>query len=100
MRFVASSGYFYTAVGIGIVGAHATKNLTSADFERAGAAFCARPWADVGTADPYASGYCFGSAYVPSLLGAFGLAGDDQLVEYAGSIGQDTVRCAGRSDAP
>ena len=93
VRFVASSGYFYAAAGLGLIKQGCPTNLTRESFVKAGNSFCGQPWALVNTSH-YASMYCFLSAYVPSLLSAFGLGGEDRHVEYAGSLGGSEVSWA------
>jgi hypothetical protein len=92
VRFIAGSAFFYTAYGLGLVGWDESKNLTRAQFDQAGSAFCAKPWAAV-KADPFAAAYCFSSAYVGSMLGAFGLDASP-TVEFARKLGGATVSWA------
>mmetsp|Transcript_47120 Transcript_47120/g.123661 ORF Transcript_47120/g.123661 Transcript_47120/m.123661 type:complete len:80 (+) Transcript_47120:1213-1452(+) len=57
-----------------------------------GRAWCARPWADV--ASKYTGSTCFMSAYVPSLLEAYGIAANSTDVTYVDTLGGFNVAWA------
>ena len=84
-RVPQSSGYFYVAQGIGLLGRDEVKSLGIGDFEAAGKHFCQKSWRDV--AAKYAESYCFGSAYIPALLRAYGVVDDNsKTVTFARKI--------------
>lgn len=78
----AVSAYFFLANGLGLVEWDEAKALSTAQIEAAGDVWCRRPYSEV--ASRFASAWCFSSAYVPSLLGAYGVPRDDRTsVTYA-----------------
>ena len=83
--FYAVSGYFYTANSLGLLGWDDERSLSAAQIATAGGEWCAQNWSSV--AGQYRSGVCFSSAYIPSLLAAYGIARDDaSAVTYARKI--------------
>ena len=80
VRFFASDFFFYVANGIGLVSWNGQWDGSWAEFAAAGRTFCGRHWSEV--ASEYAADFCFGSAYVPALLGAYGIPADSRVVTY------------------
>jgi hypothetical protein len=80
VRFFASDFFFYVANGIGLVSWNGRWEGSWAEFAAAGRAFCGRRWDEV--ASKYAADFCFGSAYVPALLGAYGIPADSTAGTY------------------
>ena len=80
VRFFASDFFFYVANGIGLVSWNGQWDGSRAEFAAAGRTFCGRHWSEV--ASEYAADFCFGSAYVPALLGAYGIPADSRVVTY------------------
>ena len=62
-------------------GVDGVPDVTLDDIVAAGRAWCARPWSEV--AGKYTASYCFSSAYIVELLGAYGVAHDSAQVSYS-----------------
>lgn len=93
--FYAGSAFWYTVNGIGLCGElwpatldggadRAACAVSWHQIEEAGAAFCAKPWAEVQS--EYAINVCFGAAYVPSLLEAYAVPPDSTAVTYVNKL--------------
>ena len=76
--FVATSAYYYTVRGIGLVTADDTWAGSPSDIARAAEAFCGQPWNYAWGS--YASSYCFSAAYIVALLGAYGIRANSTQV--------------------
>lgn len=85
VRFYAVSAFFYVANNLGLVGWNEEKGLSAHELARAGHAWCGRDWSAV--AGEFTGGVCFASAYIPSLLEAYGLPREDsKAVTYARKV--------------
>jgi apyrase len=90
VRFYAVSAFWYTVHGIGLCDDACSVGWGA--IETAGKAFCSKPWSEVGTA--HGLDFCFGSAYVPSLLEAYAFERDATSITYADEIGGFAVSWA------
>ena len=85
--FYASAAYYYTADGVGLMWGEDEKGISTNQLAAAGQTYCSQPYSAV-EANRFALETCFSSAYIPSLLDAFGIPPNDaSVVTYVKKIG-------------